>query len=1183
MWEHRNDPPVPKRTRRRGAATLGALQNAPSDGAARLDVRLFGHFDLSLGGERLTRQTPRKTRQLLAYLLLHRGNAVSREYLAFLLYPDDEEPSARAKLRATLADLPKVLPPPLDRYVTVESDMVAWNARADVWIDVEAFSQAASDRTRLAEAIGLYRGDLLPEVYDEWLDVIRERYRSDYVRCLSDLVSESRRNANLNLAIEVARKILAIDPLREDVVRRLIAMRYESGDRAGALGEYAAFAKRLAKELGIEPMPETVAVAEGIARGQHPGDGGDESDRVVLPAPAVLPFVGRREEMDRLLQAWNRAARGRGQSAFVGGETGIGKSRLVHEFANAVEERGGRVLLGTTGSPEAVPYDGVVDALRSALPLVASLKPSIALAGVASLVPEIHARVALPALPRLDAQSERVRLFESIFRCIADLAASRPLLLIVEDMHSAQAASIELMRFLLHRIAGAAVMIVVTYRDEETPRLHALHRLRREARTASGGSNLWLSGLSVADVDQALAALPEMRPRNAAGLVAASQGNPLFLTQLAVEARDGETASAPASLQEAVRRRIDRLGGGARTVAEIAACIGDRFSRDAVREVSAWEEASLTEALDELLDRRIIREAGGRGVLEYVFTHNLVQDEIARTVPAKDAAIRRRRIARVLEELYPERFSELSATLAAHYECAGDQVNAARCYAESVRRSISIGALEEARTACERALALELPLRARVELLLERITIASRDGRGEERSAALRELERCDRELGDPLVHLEVLRHRVEYAVTIGDRAMEESAVAALRAAAPPGDLRWNATASLAQAKMHLARGALAEAFACAEAALHYSRTAGDDAGVAAALCVLARVDGFRGNLSSAVAFYEEAASVAARAADPALELLALGSGWVVAYQSRDLKRCRSIGERSADLAASLGDRPAEAQALGRLGVALLAFDADIAEARARFDAATRIHEESGDPVGAAAQLLNRSVLEAKLGFFDRASHAALKATALFERSGDERGRIGAVSNLVYIKACQNDAPGARKAASAALDDARKHGFGLLEASILENLAFAEGAVGNFRRAIELAEASFAARSRSQSLVWSAKTLADAAIWYLNLGDNDSALESVRRLLADEDAIARGADWPAYCYWAAAQVLRSTGDSAAARRALERARGILAASARSLEPEDRASFLALPFHRDIERAAATGDWPDPPR
>ena len=173
-----------------------------------------------------------------------------------------------------------------------------------------------------------------------------------------------------------------------------MAIRCESGDRAGALAECERFTKVLRLELNVQPMPETLMLREAISARRG------ESTRCTfepvaesLPArAAILPFVGRRTETGQLLETWSRVARGRGACVFVGGGPGVGKSRIVLEFAHAVEESGGRVLVGATGSPEAIPYESIVDALRSALPLVASLKGSIWLACIADLLPEIRAR-----------------------------------------------------------------------------------------------------------------------------------------------------------------------------------------------------------------------------------------------------------------------------------------------------------------------------------------------------------------------------------------------------------------------------------------------------------------------------------------------------------------------------------------------------------------------------------------------------------------------------------------------------------------------------------------------------------------------------------------------------------------------------------------------------------------------
>lgn len=307
-----------------------------------------------------------------------------------------------------------------------------------------------------------------------------------------------------------------------------------------------------------------------------------------------------------------------------------------------------------------------------------------------------------------------------------------------------------------------------------------------------------------------------------------------------------------------------------------------------------------------------------------------------------------------------------------------------------------------------------------------------------------------------------------------------------------------------------------------------------------------------------------------------------MSTGFPVSYQRRDFNQLRELAERCVELAVRLGDRHSEALALGRLGITLAAVDTHVAEARRIFTAATRTCEEIGDKVGTAAQLLNQAILETRLGFFDRATVYSVRAIEIFAQAGDERGRITGLSNLTYLKACTGEASAAREAGLRALEGAREHGLGHLEALILENLAMAEGAAGNFRRATELANESFEKRSDSQTEVWSAKTVADVSIWQARCGNLSAAQAAAERLLSDEDAVIRS-DWPAYGFWAAAQIFHANGNASDAARALKRARSIMETTADALEPEDRASFLALPFHRDIAHAVESGEWPSPPR
>ena len=198
-------------------------------------------------------------------------------------------------------------------------------------------------------------------------------------------------------------------------------------------------------------------------------------------------------------------------------------------------------------------------------------------------------------------------------------------------------------------------------------------------------------------------------------------------------------------------------------------------------------------------------------------------------------------------------------------------------------------------------------------------------------------MDLVDAELNDAAVHRATLLARMEFAAGIGDREMHERAAAELRGCISNDDAQSRAALHLAEAKMAFNFGHLSESYAAAAAALVCSRAAHDEAETTAALCALAQVEAHRGHLSTAESLFDEAGQSAARAADPQLEHLALSSGWTIAYQRRDMKRCRSLGEHCLELALKLGDRPAEAQAHGRLGVTLASVGTEYAEARGHY------------------------------------------------------------------------------------------------------------------------------------------------------------------------------------------------------------------------------------------------------
>jgi DNA-binding SARP family transcriptional activator/tetratricopeptide (TPR) repeat protein len=1150
----------------------------------RLGVRLLGHVELDVDGSPFRLATPRRALSLLTYLALNRHRAVERDSLAFLLWPDEEEGAARTKLRGSLFDLTRVLPPRADGWFDADKSNIAWRDDADVEVDVERFEVLARDPATLREAVELYRGELAASLYDEWIDEPRERMRNLYLASLTRLVADARRVRDFPLAISSARRILAIDPWREDIVRRVMALHYESGDRAGALAEYRRFSERLRTEMDVEPMPETQMVMESILRETEVfGSPSDlDADSLARPKPAAaLPFVGREEDLARILDCAERAARGVGQLVGIGGEAGIGKSRLAREIVDAVEERGGRVMWGTTGRPESAPYEPLVDSLRSALPLLSALPLAPNVAPVlAALVPELFARIPdMQPLVPLDPQAERQRLFEALGTAFALLAKARPIVLVLEDLHCAGEATLEAVGFVAQRLRSTRSTIVVTYREEETPRNHPLRRLLRE-----GGTNVTTLSLGPIGVD-AVEALMQSRPEIAYAPQLVHEragGNPLFLVQLL----SGEAAltggALPATLASLIAERLATLSPDAATLAEVAAAIGERFSLDVVRDVLGWHDGDTLRAIDELIDRRIVRERGGRGLFPYAFDHQLIGQAIAEASPPERRVARHRRIATVLDALFPDRKEELAGEIARHYDRGNEPVLAVDRYMSAAKYATSLGAIDEANGFIGRGLELVSEDRTRIELLLVREFVGYMSGATPAHLATLDELTRLAQLVGDSTLNCDVLARRANFMFRHADNAAQRRANEALHAEATrAGEVGWLARADLLESfRLELVAGA-DEALAAGTRARDAFLAAGDLSGASEAASERACILADSGRFPEARAALEEALSFAERAGSYVAKKQAFFAATNNAMVGGEYAEMLAVGERWLAHADAAGDSRAAVRAKGQIAIAQLLL-LELGAALRTFDETIALAEELGLPRVHDAHLLNRGILLATIGDLPAAAVSLERSASLSAMRSDERSYTTARAEQCVVRAHMGQFERALSAGREAHANAAPHGFVEREATALENLAETEFLMGNLDEARARASESLALRIATGSAHRVGSTRALAGRFALAAGDVESARETLETLAPDDPVTFEGALWPERVAWDAACISHATGRTTDASRWLARAHGLMTRMRASVEdrPELVAAFDSLPWRAQIDRAKNSGTWPD---
>ena len=356
-----------------------------------------------------------------------------------------------------------------------------------------------------------------------------------------------------------------------------------------------------------------------------------------VPARVTTPaFVGRSAELAALLDAFGLAAQGHGTMALVTGEAGVGKSRLVGEVTAHARRRDARILVGQCLDLEegGLPYAPVVDVLRT-------LERDLSDAEGAATLGPLRAVLGrdLPAAADDEGAGPpgnplgQARLFELLLTVIERLVADRPLVLVVEDLHWADRSTLDLLSLVASNTRALPVLVLATYRRDDVPRRHPLRSLAAEL-TRRGAVAVQLDRLGPGEVAELLGALlPEPpSPEVVASVVERSDGNPLFVEELAAAVADDPDAPMPPQLRDAVIGRVEHMPDDAVTVLRACAVGGRQVEHDLLATV--LEEGYDPTALDQAL--RICVETGllvadqrsGSYRFRHALLHEAVLDDI---------------------------------------------------------------------------------------------------------------------------------------------------------------------------------------------------------------------------------------------------------------------------------------------------------------------------------------------------------------------------------------------------------------------------------------------------------------------------------------------------------------------------------------------------------------------------
>ena len=604
-----------------------------------------------------------KDAALLAVIAL--SGPIKADHLAAMLWPAASARQADTSLRQRLFRLRRDSGAALVSGGSLLS--LAPELRTDLQPTLELIR--VDEMAGQAEVLGDMEFDDLPDLA-LWLRAERQKWCDQRDAVLAAAAAACEKSGAIAQGLAYAQRLVDSEPLAEHAQRRLMRLHYLRGDRAAAIHVFERFERRLKDELGTRPSAETIELLATIER----GGATLPARRVIAPASLMRPpqLIGRERDLQSLQHAWSAR-----RVFLVVGEAGIGKSRLLQEFTSA---RAGVIGVQARPGDAGIAYAVLARLLRAVLDAHALELSPARIQELALVLPELGPAVALAG------EAQRLLLRRAVDATLSAAAALDLQAVIVDDLHFADAASIEFLQTLVQSEALEALDWGFAQRPGDASA--AVTQLRLALEESGRVEAITLQSLGLAQMTALIESigLPELNAGQLApALLKHTGGNPMFaletLKDLVLSGQAqllvrGAKLPQPVTVGALVERRLAQLSSQALRLARVAALAGPDFSAELAAAVLEAHPLDIAEPWRELEAAQVIRDG--------TFAHDLIFEAARASVPRPIARLLHQRIASHLssQQALPE-------SIAPHWAGAAEWQRAGEAYAAAARRAQS--------------------------------------------------------------------------------------------------------------------------------------------------------------------------------------------------------------------------------------------------------------------------------------------------------------------------------------------------------------------------------------------------------------------------------------------------------------------------------------------------------------